>query len=54
MSYNKISVVMDQFNLFGIPKVFKILNFEKIRPLSAESVTGYTYMDDNHVKIRKL
>ena len=29
---------MDLFNLFGIPK---ILYFEKTRPLSVESFTGY-------------
>ena len=41
MSYNKISVVMNQFNLFGIPKIFKNLYFDNNRPLSAESFTWY-------------
>ena len=43
MQYNKISTVMDQFNLFGIPKkIFKKKTIlKKTRPLSAESFTGY-------------
>ena len=41
MQYNKIPIVMGQFNLFGIPSKSKNLYFEKTRPLSAESFTGY-------------
>ena len=47
MQYNKIPIVMRQFNPFGMPK--KILKqqqqqqlyFEKSRPFTAESFTGY-------------
>ena len=40
MPYNKISIVIDLFNLFGIQKIFK-KTFEKTRPLSAVFLTGY-------------
>ena len=44
MQYNKISEVMDQCNLFGIKKKKNSQNyyFEKTRPPSAESFTGYS------------
>ena len=53
MSYNKMSVVMDQFDLFGIPKIFKKSILIKMRQLSTESFTRCNYMNDNHVEIRK-
>ena len=47
MQYNKIAIVMDQLNLFEIPKIRRkkktpyTLYVEKTRPLSDESFTGY-------------
>ena len=41
MQYNKIPVVMDQFNYLWEPKIIKNLYFEKARPLSAQYFTGY-------------
>ena len=41
MSYDKVSIDMDIFNLFGIPKNSKNLYFEKVDPFLAEYFTGY-------------
>ena len=38
---SQISIVMDIFDLFGIPKNQKTCILKKTRPLSAESCTGY-------------
>ena len=56
MQYNKIQVVIDQFNLFGVPpNEKKDLYFEKTRHLSAESFTGYilVYLGYNQIRFLK-
>ena len=45
----QIPIVLDQFNLFGIPKNMKKLYVEKRDPF--QSFTGYTCMNYNRDKI---